>query len=103
VKRPAPQRMTTRRRLNGWFTFLRVALIVVGALAYGWPDYGYNHSLRVVALVILLALVCGLFAFAFRCPRCRTSLVPRASTILMRGAPFACPKCGGNIDEAMQD
>jgi len=91
--------MTIRRALRGWFTYLRVGLVLVGVLAFGWHDNGYNHTFRVSVLAVLITSVCTLFAFGFRCPRCRSSLVHKAPTILMKGCQFACPNCGVSVDE----
>ena len=98
---PKSQPSTIRRQLRRWFAFFQVALVLVGILAYSWHDNGYNHTFRIVALSLLMATVLGLFASGFRCPRCRKSLVPQASKILADGGRFACPKCGGSIDESM--
>jgi hypothetical protein len=90
--------MTIRQALRGWYRFLGVGLIAVGILANGWRATWYNHILRVVVLSFLLVSVLGVFAFGFRCPRCRASLVAKAATIF-RGRSFACPNCGVSMDE----
>jgi predicted RNA-binding Zn-ribbon protein involved in translation (DUF1610 family) len=92
--------MTIRRTLQGWFTYLRITTLLVGILAYSWHDNGYNHGFRAVVLSSLLFCVVGLFAYAFRCPRCGKSLLLGASNILMTSAQCVCPKCGVNLDEA---
>jgi hypothetical protein len=91
--------MTIRRTLQGWYRFLWVALLLVGALARAWQDTGYNHVFRSGVIGFLLASVFLLFAFGFRCPRCRGTLVHKAPGILMQGGTFFCPKCGVSLDE----
>jgi hypothetical protein len=49
--------------------------MAVGVVAAGWQATWYNHTFRVVVLSFLLVSVFGVFAFGFRRPRCRTSLV----------------------------
>jgi hypothetical protein len=87
-----------RQTLTAWFRFLWLGLLMIGVFASSWRDNGYNHSLRIGVLTFLIVTVFGLFAFGFRCPRCRISLVPKASDIL-RTRPYACPRCGVSIDE----
>jgi hypothetical protein len=91
--------MTIRQTLRGWYRYLWVALLSVGAFGMYWPDNGYNHAVRISVLVLLCAAAMTLFAFGFRCPRCKTSLIPNAAHIVMNGGPFACPKCGVSVDE----
>jgi hypothetical protein len=91
--------MTIRRTLQGWYRFLWVSLLLVGALASAWQDTGYNHAFRIGVIGFLLASVLLLFAFGFRCPRCGGTLVHRAPGILMRGGTSFCPKCGVSLDE----
>jgi len=76
-------------------------MVLVGILAFGWHDNGYNHGFRLVVLSGLLFLVVGLFAYAFRCPRCGRSLLLGASNILMTREPYACPRCGVSLDESL--
>jgi hypothetical protein len=91
--------MTIRRTLRGWYRFLWVAMIMVGVLGGVWRDTGYNHAFRIGVLCLLLVSVFTLFAFGFRCPRCRTSLVSKAPTLLTTGGRFVCPRCGVSVDE----
>jgi predicted RNA-binding Zn-ribbon protein involved in translation (DUF1610 family) len=91
--------MTIRQTLRGWYRYLWISLLSVGAFGLAWHDNGYNHTLRIGVLVLLCAAAVTLFAFGFRCPRCGTSLIPNAAHIVMSGAPFACPKCRVSVDE----
>ncbi len=91
--------MTIRRTLQGWYRFLWVALLMIGALGRAWQDTGHNHAFRIGAISILLAFVLLLFAFGFRCPRCRATLVHKAPGILMQGGTAFCPACGVSLDE----
>jgi predicted RNA-binding Zn-ribbon protein involved in translation (DUF1610 family) len=91
--------MTIRQTLRGWYRYLWISLLLVGAFGMSWRDNGYNHAFRIGVLVLLCAAAMTLFAFGFRCPRCRTSLIPHAAHIVMNGAPFRCPKCGVSVDE----
>jgi predicted RNA-binding Zn-ribbon protein involved in translation (DUF1610 family) len=91
--------MTIRQTLRAWYRYLWVSLLLVGAFGISWQDNGYNHALRIGILVLLCAAVVTLFAFGFRCPRCRTSLISNAAHIVTSNAPFACPKCGVSMDE----
>jgi hypothetical protein len=90
--------MTIRQALRGWYRFLAAGLIAVGVLASGWRPTWNTQTLRVAVLSFLLVSVLGVFAFGFRCPRCRASLILKAAAI-SRGGRFACPKCGVSIDE----
>jgi len=90
--------MTIRQALRSWYTFLGVGLMAIGVLAGGWQATWYNHILRAAVLSFLLVSVFGVFAFGFRCPRCRAKLVHKAAAIL-KGGPFACPKCQVSVDE----
>jgi FtsH-binding integral membrane protein len=92
-------RMTINQALRGWYRFLGVGLMAVGVVAAGWQATWYNHIFRAAVLSFLLVSVFGVFAFGFRCPRCRASLVHKATTILVRGRAFACPKCGVGLYE----
>jgi predicted membrane channel-forming protein YqfA (hemolysin III family) len=96
---PLNRRATVRRTLGGWFTYLRVAIVLVGVMASLWHDNGYNHGFRLVVVTGVLILVVGLFGYAFRCPRCGRSLLLEASVILMTRKTCACPRCGLNLDE----
>jgi predicted RNA-binding Zn-ribbon protein involved in translation (DUF1610 family) len=91
--------MTIRQTLRAWYRYLWVSLLSVGAFGMFWRDNGYNHAFRIGVLVLSCAAAMTLFAFGFRCPRCRTSLIPHAAHIVMNGAPFRCPKCGVSVDE----
>jgi predicted RNA-binding Zn-ribbon protein involved in translation (DUF1610 family) len=91
--------MTIRQTLRGWYRYLWVSLLLIGAFGISWRDNGYNHAFRLGVLALLCAAAMTLFAVGFRCPRCRTSLIPNAAHIVMSGAPFACPKCGVSVDE----
>jgi hypothetical protein len=93
--------MTIGRALRLWYRFLWVGLMAVGVLGASWQATWYNHIFRVAVLGFLLACVFGVFAFGFRCPRCRVSLVPKAQAILMPGGRFAWPKCRVSFDEPM--
>jgi hypothetical protein len=90
--------MTTRNTLHGWFRFLWVGILAVGVLAGSWQATWDNHVFREAVLGFLLLSVVGVFAFGFRCPRCRSSLATRAA-IILSGRPCECPKCGMNVDE----
>jgi protein-S-isoprenylcysteine O-methyltransferase Ste14 len=90
--------MTLRQTLTAWFRFLWLGLLAIGVFASSWRDNGYNHFLRIGVLTFLIVTVFGLFAFGFRCPRCRISLAPKASHVLRTG-PYACPRCGASMDE----
>ena len=90
--------MTIRRTLQGWYRFLWVALLMVGALGRGWQDTGYNHAFRIGVISVLLASTLLLFASGFRCPRCRRTLVHKAPAILMQGGSCFCPNCGVSMD-----
>jgi hypothetical protein len=91
--------MTIRQTLRGWYQFLGVGLIAVGVLAASWHATWHNHIFRAAVLSFLLVCVFGVFAFGFRCPRCRRSLVPKAPAIF-NGGSFGCPNCGVSLDEA---
>ena len=67
---------------------------MVGALGRAWQDTGYNHAFRIGVISVLLASALLLFAFGFRCPRCRRTLVHKAPAILMQGGTSFCPNCG---------
>lgn len=90
--------MTIRRTLLGWYRFLWVGILAVGVLAASWQATWYNHLFREAVLGFLLISVLGVFAFGFRCPRCRGSLATRAAAILS-GRPCECAKCGLSVDE----
>jgi hypothetical protein len=75
-----------------------VALLMVGALGRAWQDTGYNHAFRIGVISFLLASTLLLFAFGFRCPRCRRTLVHKAPGILMQGETSFCPNCGVSMD-----
>ena len=77
--------MTIRRTLQGWYRFLWVALLMVGALGRSWQDTGYNHAFRIGVISLGCGLRAPLFGFGFRCPRCRRTLVHKAPGILMQG------------------
>jgi hypothetical protein len=91
--------MTIRQTLQGWYRFLFVSLLIVGALAISWRDNGYNHGFRIIAISLLLVSVLALFACGFQCPRCRKTLVHKAPAILMQGGASVCPNCGVSLDE----
>jgi predicted RNA-binding Zn-ribbon protein involved in translation (DUF1610 family) len=91
--------MTIRQTLRGWYRYLWASLLSVGAFGMYWHDDGDNRTFRVIALLLLCAAAVTLFVFGFRCPRCGTSLIPRASRIVMTAAPVTCPKCGVSVDE----
>jgi hypothetical protein len=91
--------MTIRRTLRGWYKFLWVALLMVGALARSWQDTGYNHAFRIGVIAFLLASVLMLFGFGFRCPRCGRTLVHKAQSILMQSGAANCPNCGVSLDD----
>lgn len=90
--------MTIRQALRAWYTFLGVGLMGVGILAGSWrPTTWTDYYLRIAVLVFLLASVIGVFAFGFRCPRCRASLLLKAAAIF--SGQSACLKCGVGMDE----
>jgi hypothetical protein len=90
---------TIRQALRGWYRFLGVGLIGVGILAGNWRPFTWpSYYLRMAVLGFLLVSVVGVFVFGFRCPRCRASLLLKATAILS-GGKFACPKCGVGMDE----
>jgi predicted RNA-binding Zn-ribbon protein involved in translation (DUF1610 family) len=91
--------MTIRQMLRRWFRFLWLGLMAVGILAGSWrPHTWLNYYLRMAVLTFLAISVIGVFAFGFVCPRCRSSLVMKSSTIF-GGHPCVCPKCGVSLDE----
>jgi hypothetical protein len=91
--------MTIRQALRRWFSFLWLGLMVVGILAGTWrPHTWLIYYLRMAVLTFLVISVIGVFAFGFVCPRCRSSLLMKSSTIF-GGRPCACPKCGVSLDE----
>lgn len=90
--------MTIRQALRLWYRFLWAGLIAVGVLGASWHATWYNHVFRAAVLDFLLVCVLGIFAFGFRCPRCRASLLHKAAAITMTGGPFACPKCGVSME-----
>jgi len=90
--------MTIRRALAGWYRFLWVGMMLVGAVGLSWRDTGYNHTFRMSVISLLLVSVFAVFGCGFRCPRCRTSLITRAATILS-SSPCGCPKCGVSMDD----
>jgi hypothetical protein len=90
--------MSIRRALLGWYRFLWVGLLAVGVLSGSWHATWYNHIFRAAVLGFVLVSVLGVFGFGFRCPRCRSSLVTKAPTILS-GRSFECPKCAVSVDE----
>jgi hypothetical protein len=89
--------MTVRDRLRGWYRFLFVALLAVGALASAWPDDEYTHVFRLLVIGALAASGLTLFVMGFRCPSCRATLLPQFGKIVM-GGPVACSRCGASID-----
>ena len=91
--------MTIRRTLQGWYRFLWVALLLVGALGRSWQDTGHNHAFRTGVITLAVVSVFTLFGFGFRCPRCRRTLVHKAPSILMQGGASVCPNCGVSLDE----
>jgi hypothetical protein len=90
--------MTIRHTLLGWYRFLCVGLMTVGVFGASWRATWYNHFFRAAVLSFLLVSIFGVFAFGFRCPRCRTSLAIKAATILS-GRACGCPGCGVSVDE----
>jgi hypothetical protein len=74
--------MTIRQTLRGWFRFLWLGILAIGVLAGNWHATWENHLFRETVLGFLLISVVGVFAFGFRCPRCRTSFLTRSATIL---------------------
>jgi hypothetical protein len=95
---PVVAAMTIRKTLLAWYRFLWLGILAVGVLAGSWQATWDNHLFREAVLGFLLASVLGVFAFGFRCPRCRGSLATRAGKILS-GRPCECPKCGVSVDE----
>jgi hypothetical protein len=91
--------MTIRHALQLWFRFLWMGVLAVGVLAASWQATWDNHWIRAALLGFCLVCVIGVFAFGFRCPRCRTSLIHKASVILTKGGPLACPRCGVSMDD----
>ena len=91
--------MTIRRALRLWFRFLWIGTLAVGVLASSWQPTWENHWIRAAALGFCLVCVVGIFTFGFRCPRCRSTLIHKATAILTKGSAFACPKCGVSMDE----
>ena len=91
--------MTIRHALRLWYRFLWMGVLAVGVLAASWQATWDNHWFRAALLGFGLLCVVGVFAFGFRCPRCRTSLVPKAPAILTEVGALACPKCGVSLDE----
>ena len=94
--------LSIRKTLLGWYRFLWVGILAVGIVAGSWQATWENHLLREAVLGFLLISVVGVFAFGFRCPRCRSTLATRAPAILS-GRPCECPKCGVNVDELRRD
>jgi hypothetical protein len=88
----------TRDALRGWFRFLLVAALMVGALAEVWADTPSDHAFRLSVLALLFASIITLFCFGFRCPRCAHSLL-RSISAVRAGEPVRCPKCGTSVDE----
>lgn len=73
--------------------------MVVGIVAGSWNAGTWlTYYLRMVVLGFALVSVLGVFAYSFICPRCRWTLVTKATTI-MSVRPCACPKCGVSLDE----
>jgi predicted Zn finger-like uncharacterized protein len=91
--------MTIRQTLRGWYRYLWASLLGVGAFGMYWRDDGHNHAFRLSALILLCAAAITLFVFGFRCPRCGTSLIPKATQIVAGGTRVNCPKCGVSVDE----
>jgi DNA-directed RNA polymerase subunit RPC12/RpoP len=84
--------------LHGWFKFLLVAALMVGALAEVWADTPFDHEFRLGVLALLFASIITLFYLGFRCPRCAHSLL-RSISLVRTGQPVSCPKCGTSVDE----
>jgi hypothetical protein len=64
--------VTIRDGLRGWFRFLLVAALMVGALAEVWADTPFDHEFRLGVLALLFASIITLFILAFVARDART-------------------------------
>ena len=94
--------MTIRKALLWWFRSLWIGLMAIGILAGSWrPHSWFDYYLRMAVLSFLLISVIGIFAFGFVCPRCRSSLIMKATKVF-NGPASECGKCGVSWDEPLR-
>jgi hypothetical protein len=92
--------MTIRQVLVRRYGSFLLSLVLVLALGRVWHPTAETHALRNGVLLILGLSLLIFLGLGFRCPRCHTMLTIRSASILS-GRPVGCPKCGLNLDEAM--
>jgi hypothetical protein len=92
--------MTIRQVMARSYRIFLVTVVACALLAAFWLSQ--NQVIQGIVLCFLIMLATALFSWVFRCPRCRTSLIPKLAVILSKRPSVVCPKCGVSLDEPME-
>jgi hypothetical protein len=96
--------MTIRARLKLRYRLMVAGVMTIPALSIIWlhSSTPLNHTFRVTVITGAGVAVMLLFALAFNCPDCRSSLLAVSRQILFESEFCTCAHCGSNLDQSVR-